>query len=239
MFSEIRKRATYANVTVTLALVFSMTGGAYAAKHFLITSTNQISPSVIKQLKAKKGAAGAPGPAGPQGPAGAQGKDGVNGVQGPAGPQGPPGTAGPPGSPWPAGGILPSGSSLTGEWSLSNPHVAAGFNFVESTVSFGIPLAEAPATHYVKAGEATPTGCTGSVSNPGAEPGNLCVFATFEVNSSPLVLNGHNFPLVCDFSSSESCTEHYGGGRLGFGLVTLPEGEGAVTLKGTWAVTAE
>ncbi len=31
MFSRIRKRITYANLAMTLALVFAMTGGAYAA----------------------------------------------------------------------------------------------------------------------------------------------------------------------------------------------------------------
>jgi hypothetical protein len=106
-------------------------------------------------------------------------------------------------------------------------------------VSFGIPLTEAPATHYIKVGEGTPGGCTGNVANPGAEKGNLCVFASQEVNNTPLVLAGNSFPLVCDFSSTESCTEHPGAGRFGFGLVTLPETEGAVSLKGTWAVTAE
>ena len=49
MFSGIRKRLTYANVTATLALVFAMTGGAYAAKHYLITSKAQISPKVLKR----------------------------------------------------------------------------------------------------------------------------------------------------------------------------------------------
>jgi hypothetical protein len=29
---------------MTIALVFAMSGGAYAANHFLITSTKQISP---------------------------------------------------------------------------------------------------------------------------------------------------------------------------------------------------
>lgn len=32
MFSRIRKRMTYANVVATIALVFAMSGGAYAAK---------------------------------------------------------------------------------------------------------------------------------------------------------------------------------------------------------------
>ena len=39
MLKAICKRMTYANVALTLALVFAMTGGAYAAKKYLITST--------------------------------------------------------------------------------------------------------------------------------------------------------------------------------------------------------
>jgi hypothetical protein len=94
MFSWIRRRATYANVAMTLALVFAMTGGAYAAKKYLITSTKQISPSVLKSLQGKAGPVGAQGPvgaAGAQGPAGkdgANGKDGVNGKDGSAGANG-------------------------------------------------------------------------------------------------------------------------------------------------------
>lgn len=82
MLKALRKRTTYANVAMTLALVFAMTGGAYAAKKYLITSTKQISPSVLKQLQGKAGPAGAQGPAGSQGPAGANGKDGSNGTNG-------------------------------------------------------------------------------------------------------------------------------------------------------------
>jgi len=88
MFSAIRKRFTYANVAMTLALVFAMTGGAYAAKHYLITSTKQISPKVLRQLKGKTGktgvagANGANGTNGAQGAAGANGKDGANGANG-------------------------------------------------------------------------------------------------------------------------------------------------------------
>lgn len=39
MIGFIRKRLSYANVAVTLALVFAMSGGAYAASRFVITST--------------------------------------------------------------------------------------------------------------------------------------------------------------------------------------------------------
>jgi hypothetical protein len=46
----LRRHLSYANVTATLALVFAMSGGALAAKHYLLTSTKQISPKVLKQL---------------------------------------------------------------------------------------------------------------------------------------------------------------------------------------------
>ena len=42
MFERVRRRVSYANVAATLALVFAMTGGAYAAKQYVITSTKQI-----------------------------------------------------------------------------------------------------------------------------------------------------------------------------------------------------
>jgi hypothetical protein len=73
------RQLSYANIVATLAMVFAMTGGAYAAGKFLITSTKQISPKVIKTLKGK------PGPAGPAGPAGAAGPAGPGGPAGPAG----------------------------------------------------------------------------------------------------------------------------------------------------------
>jgi hypothetical protein len=85
MLARIRRRATYANVAMTLALVFAMTGGAYAAKKYLITSTKQISPKVLKQLTGPRGATGAAGPQGPQGaqgPAGAKGENGAPGSNG-------------------------------------------------------------------------------------------------------------------------------------------------------------
>jgi hypothetical protein len=79
-----RKRITYANVAATLALVFSMTGGALAAKHYLINSTSQINPKVLKKLKAP-GATGKTGAQGLPGAAGKEGAPGKNGETGPAG----------------------------------------------------------------------------------------------------------------------------------------------------------
>jgi hypothetical protein len=85
MFSRIRKHVTYTNVALTVALVFAMTGGAYAAGKYLITSTKQISPKVLKALAGKPGAKG---PAGPAGPVGAKGETGAPGKEGAAGKEG-------------------------------------------------------------------------------------------------------------------------------------------------------
>jgi hypothetical protein len=68
-----RRHLTYANVAATLALVFAMSGGALAANHYLITSTKQIKPSVLKKLKGAKGTKGATGSRGPAGAAGPTG----------------------------------------------------------------------------------------------------------------------------------------------------------------------
>ena len=61
-------------VVACLALFVASTGTSIAASHYLITSTKQIKPSVIKKLKGAKG------------PRGTQGIQGAQGDQGPAGP---------------------------------------------------------------------------------------------------------------------------------------------------------
>jgi hypothetical protein len=83
MFSAIQRRITYANVVATLALVFAMGGSALAAKHYLVNSTKQINPKVLKKLKGSNGKNGATGPAGPAGAAGVAGTPGAKGERGP------------------------------------------------------------------------------------------------------------------------------------------------------------
>ena len=244
MFSKIRRRFTYANVVVTLALVFAMSGGAYAAGRYLITSTKQLSPKVLKQLQGKAGPTGAQGQTGvagaqgPAGPAGAPGKEGSAGKEGAQGKPGENGKNGKEGSPWTAGGTLPEGETLKGEWSLI-AQAAGGLSLTGNSVSFALPLGKAPVKHYIKVGEDPPAGCIGNYEEPGAVEGNLCVFAREEENTEP-ELSGIPLPIVFGFEGAgEDGPTGSKADRFGFGMETFSHEAGPVRLEGTWAVTAE
>jgi hypothetical protein len=243
MFKRIRSRLTYTNLAVTLALFFAISGGAMAAGHYLITSTKQISPKVLKALKGAPGpsgavgAAGAAGAQGPAGPAGAKGETGAMGSQGPQGPTGPQGPAGTTGFVK----TLPSGETLRGVWNVSG-NVAQEDGLVASSVSFAFPLREAPVKHYIRVGEAPPHGCTGSAEDPGAEKGNLCIFATEEENTLR-EFSAFPLPAVCNLGRPGPCAknsrEEETAGPVGFGIEALSKEAGSVRVYGTWVVTAE
>lgn len=88
MLSYVRRRLTVANAAIVLVVLLATTGGAYAASKYVITSTKQISPTVLKKLKGAvgpqgvTGATGATGATGPQGKEGAAGKNGTDGAAG-------------------------------------------------------------------------------------------------------------------------------------------------------------
>ncbi|HEY1833008.1 MAG TPA: hypothetical protein VGG08_01120 [Solirubrobacteraceae bacterium] len=67
-------KAVRGNLIAWLALFVALGGTSLAASHFVITSTKQIKPSVIKKLKGNRGAAG---PKGATGATGAQGAAGT------------------------------------------------------------------------------------------------------------------------------------------------------------------
>jgi hypothetical protein len=251
MFSAIRRRMTPATVIATLALVFAMTGGAYAAKKYLITSTKQISPSVLKALK---GASGKPGPAGPAGPAGAAGvgTPGPAGSQGPAGAGGAKGETGPEGkegkegktgkegkpgsegSPWTAGGTLPEGSTETGSWAfgpIAESSVPLGLLLVP-VASFPIRLASGldnTHVHYVSVEELTnktaPAACPGTAEEPQATSGNFCVYAGEESEA-----------LSISEEIQKPGSTAGGAGTAGARMFFLVQGPKSKAF-GTWAVT--
>jgi len=91
MFHRVRKHLTPATFIAFLALVFAITGGAFAA-----TGGGNRSHATLTASAAKS--KGARGPRGPAGPAGKEGKEGKTGATGPAGATGPQGSQGPAGS---------------------------------------------------------------------------------------------------------------------------------------------
>jgi Collagen triple helix repeat (20 copies) len=257
---RLRKRihVSPATAIATLALVFAMTGGAYAASKVLITSTKQISPKVLKSLKGKAGANGAQGPAGVAGAAGPQGPGGAAGAKGESGAAGAPGVKGETGAAGTNGTTgftetLPSGKTLKGDWSMVD--TAAG-SVTGTAVSFGIPLAAAPAPHFIRINgkEIVENGsavieevaehpqCPGSVAEPAATPGNLCVYAQQE-GGVKKVNGGNAFPKVCDLAANGlNCAgngyKESKADATGFGLVAELEGS-LVVADGSWAATAE
>jgi hypothetical protein len=110
---SIRKHLSYANVVATMALVFAMSGSALAAKHYLITSTGQISPKVLEKLTGKAGNTGALGAQGPTGAAGKEGTPGAAGKEGTPGKEGAPGGDGAQGATGATGSAGAQGSAGT------------------------------------------------------------------------------------------------------------------------------
>jgi hypothetical protein len=173
MSSFLKNRFGIPGVISIVALVFAMAGGAYAAKKYVITSTSQIKPSVLKSLQGKPGPAGAAGAKGDTGAAGAAGSKGDAGGQGNAGANGTSVTTttlqpgqegcaqggvlvnsasgsqpvcnGEEGSPWTELGTLPEGKTETGTWTMGGRVDVSGFVKYRGPISFSIPLSEADA----------------------------------------------------------------------------------------------
>jgi hypothetical protein len=232
MVAFVRRRVTYVNVVLTVGALFLMTGGAYAAKHYVITSAKQIKPSVLKQLRGKVGKAG---PAGKEGPVGKEGKAGGQGVQGPAGPtgaigpMGERGETGPRGEPGETGFVetLPSGKSVRGEWSLVGA-TPEGSLTIESSVDFAFRMQSVPQAHFIDAGATLPSGCSGTVEAPVAAPGNLCVFAKVapeNVEGGVVIVN--------------TTERNLGASHTGFTLAALSKVKGQVLAIGSWVATAD
>jgi len=113
-------------------------------------------------------------------------------------------------------GTLRPGQTLRGVFDVG------GIEVVRDSVSYQFPLLDPPAASLLKPGE-TSANCGGlgggSEQTPQATAGNLCVYVTETVGSSPGMAVEHNT-------------------RLGFGLKTSGSAAEDVAISGLWAVTA-
>jgi hypothetical protein len=258
MFHRLRTHITPSTIIATAALLFAMSGGAYAASKYLITSTKQIKPSVLKSLAGKPGPAGpagaagvggAVGGAGPQGPAGPGGSAGAKGETGTKGEKGEKGAKGEKGEPWPAGGTLPKGATETGVWALGELPTAKTANTLFPSrpfipISFTIPLA-APVDNAENCGElgkpacvvhvfegtTIPAGCSGTVVGE---------FVTeLKAESGNLCVWGEVMFKVkaAQIGAFDLETGESGAGRTGAILAPSTGLEEEAFARGTWAVT--
>jgi len=253
MVRGVRSRLTYANVVATLAMVFAMSGGAYAASKILITSTKQIKPSVLKQLQGKTGktgpagAPGAVGPAGPAGPAGPKGADGANGANGEPGTNGTSVTSSveKAGANCKAGGskfVAANGTTYACNGENGSPWTAGGTlppgatetgiwsltggaaEEVYVPMSFTIPLAQPLGSSRVHYVPENGGGvCKGTAEEPTAPAETLCVYEHILENATA---GG-----IWDFTGGA-------GGASPSGAYVFFEGvTSSSTGRGTWAVT--
>ncbi len=188
MIFRIREKLGPAGLIVAIvALVAALAGGAYAASGGGLTGKQKKQVEKIAQKFAGKdgapgvpGSAGPAGAAGPVGPAGKPGNPGAPGGPGPSGPTGPAGTTGPTGT---SGftATLPSGETEKGTWSCESEGGEGENTLVP--ISFPIPLSSTDAplitVHRWAEGESThDQECQGTVNEPKAEPGTLCLYTT-------------------------------------------------------------
>jgi hypothetical protein len=126
-------------------------------------------------------------------------------------------------------GTLASGQTERGVWFLSDwaesGHDGAGV----AAITFPIPLPQAPtAVHYIELGQPTPSGCSGDVVDPGAAPGNLCVFEGRVFNAGGT--RGIEDPTDSGVNQAD---------RFGTGVyMNGTNGPGEADIGGSWAVTA-
>ena len=90
-------------------------------------------------------------------------------------------------------------------------------------ISFGWNIGGVPAVHVIAKDATPPAGCRGTVTNPGAAPGNLCVFENKHVNAGA--------PVICDVLSN--CP---GASAVGAYVIAFSAAAGDAEVSGTWAV---
>ena len=202
-------------VLASAALLASVGAGSYAAGSLVTSKQIKNGTIQVKDLNAKtvttlKGQTGPGGPAGAAGPAGATG---------PAGPRG-----------FSAWERIPSGLTLTGRFGGASQAAAPGElapaiahlpGRADQVLKKGVNLFFAPSAS-VTAGSNGPTdaACSGSIANPTAPVGKVCVYVSTQ--------NAHVQFASNDYYFSDSF----------FTLVLTADAAGTFATPAAWAYTA-
>ena len=123
---------------------------------------------------------------------------------------------------------VPQRKTLTGIWEASA--IATGNNdFAEDAISFTLPLSQAPTVKVVPTNGPLPPGCSGTLTNPDAAPGNLCIFVGWNTNTDTPGNIGGTF---------KAETGGAGATRNGTVVFVNSAAAGLVETGGSFAVTA-
>jgi Collagen triple helix repeat (20 copies) len=171
-------RAIRRNIVAWLALFLALTGTSMAASRYIISSTGQIKPTVLKTLRGTRGATGATGAQGKEGPPGAAGADPARAEAGPRGESGPPGETGPRGAPGAVG--------ARGERGESGPKGEAGTALAYAYISKTGEIEQADSKNVEGAHVETPEPGVYCISGLDFTPHN--VVATMDANEPQLPL---------------------------------------------------
>jgi hypothetical protein len=162
------------------------------------------------------------GPEGRRGRAGATGSRGATGATGATGPQGNPG---------PTTDVLPSGKTERGWFLADIPHAEKG-NVLGTSITFNFALPSAPTVSYVDIGGAPTADCPGSLANPKAAPGKLCLYLGLRLNLKTTA------PYVFGIDAISSNEEDSSVDPFGAQIYAQAVEAGRAEYHGTFAVTA-
>jgi hypothetical protein len=138
------------------------------------------------------------------------------------GQRGPEGPAGPSGA---ISGTLPSGATVRGRFEATSgsPNNAQN-DTIGDSISFGAQLPAAP-TRAIVAPGATTAQCTGTVAEPKAAPGYLCIYVSESFKAGTIDTIGDG--------ATVGATS-----RQGTGIIVVSNQPGSFGARGSWAVTA-
>jgi hypothetical protein len=210
MLQRLRKREPFGKAGLTvavIALVFALVGGAWAAAGLSSKQEKEVT-KIAKKYAGKQGPAG---PAGTAGPAGPKGDTGAKGDKGDQGIQGPPG---------PLLETLESGQSETGAWSFAN------FSTGEAVVTISYPfrLETALPTSdivFLEEGEEETTDCPGTVEEPEAAQGKLCIYQE-PIGAEDVMQSVIFWPASMTTGASIAVKGEAGGAGIGTWALTAP-----------------